>query len=321
MERDERYYENRNRNSYSDNNNDDRNSTRNLSNYSSRYSGRGNYYGMPDSNHEYRNVKSTEKSNFGNNTSGPVGGYGASSYRGNFDDRNSNDRKQSYRGEGDRDQNNYNYGSMSSSSYNNDRDLNERYRYGDPNPYMRNKRNRGGYEQNRGTGWDQNGFGSRNSSYATDNSGDDDRFRYRRQENSYSSGGQGRKYSDYGRDEGNFGYNHGEVNMHNDRDDHDHNRWQNNYDPDDSFGNRNVSRMDRNYQQNDRGSDRDNYATGMYSSNRAYLADQGRDRDDDIFDNTDNNYPSRSNSTNRRSGPDYSTDSPLSNYKRGEYRG
>lgn len=282
MERDNEDY---NRNSRSSNQ-QRRQDNEKFENYRDRYSGRGNYYGMRDEDAEYRNVRSTGSTNSG---SGPVGGYGASSHRGATGNRNN---------QGD-------------------------YHYGDPNPYMSNDRN-GGYDRTRGTGWRDNN--DRYSHYGSDRT--NDRERYSRQDNSYQYGdqGQGRRYSDFGRDEGrtynrntNRGYNAGTEDSYYDRSDFKHDRSDNDY-----RGGRNYNEWQEDNNKRDdfrysgriqnSGSDRDdNYATGLYASNRAYNSDNPSNSDGD-----------RSSSRQRRSGksgPDYSSRSSISDYGTGEYRG
>lgn len=144
--------------------------------YRDRYSNRhGNYYGMHDEHAAYRDVHSSNPDpNFGYRSGGPVGGYGASSHRGVTE-----------------------HG--------------EHYHYGDPNPYMGNRRNDREYERSRGTGWEERDvygtYGNpRSTSYSPGAS-------YSRQDNSYQYGGQGRRYEDFNTDEkmyrgrGDHGYN------------------------------------------------------------------------------------------------------------------
>ncbi|MFD2247181.1 hypothetical protein [Pontibacter ruber] len=312
MNRNEHYYDRENQNRSYDQNEGDYN----LSNYLSRYNAtQGNYYGMPDQEHVYRNVSSSQGSYYGSNTPGPVGGYGASSHRGAFEQQGN--RRQgaqqhqnqwentgySHRGEGDRDKDNYNSGSGSR----------DHYRYGDPNPYMSNQRN-GGYERTRGTGWREGGADYNNNE------------RYSRQENSYRNTGHGRRFDQYGTDE-NYNYAHGSQtgrrsieNSENlddryyDRGEHTRDRSQNDYGNyyGSNYDSRNRNREGRN----------DNYSTGSYSSNKAYLADHGQDRDEGLFDHTSDNYPSRSpRGYGRKSGPDWSADSPISSQGQSDLRG
>jgi len=291
MERDNRYNsrDHRNENSRS-NNQQSRQNDEQFDNFRDRYSRRGNYYGMKDEDAEYRNVRSTGNTNYG---SGPVAGYDASSYRGVTDSNNQNN-----------------------------------YHYGDPNRYMDNERN-GGYDRTRGTGWRDN-----NDRYSHYNSSrTNDREDYARQDNSYHYGdeGQGRRFSDFGRDEGrtynqstNRGYNMGTEDAYYDRGDFNHSRSDNDY----RGGNRNT---DRNYGQwhertnenddfrfsgrvQDSGSNRDdNYATGLYASNRSYNSDNAS--------NSDGERSSSRYKRSGRSGPDYSKSSSISDYGSGEIRG
>jgi hypothetical protein len=278
-----------------------------LSNYLTRYQSRGNYYGMPDEHSEYRDVRSQGR-NYGDSSWGPGGGYGASSWRGNYDQSDRHTQGQMHQNEwggsnqdssrsGDRD--NYNYGSGS-------RSQSEHYRYGDPNPYMDYQR-QGGYESTRGTGW------------RSESDVDHSNRRYSRQDNSYRQTGHGRRFDQYGQDE-NYNFSHGTSDgrrsidnpeslddRYYDRGDHSRSSADNDYGV--SYGT-NYDHRNRNREGRD-----DNYATASYSSNRAYLADHGQDRDEDMYDHTDDNYPSRSpKGYGQRSGPDYSASSPITNY-------
>jgi hypothetical protein len=186
------------------------------------------------------------------------------------------------------DRHNDNYNSGFGSNQGNRRSSSNSYHYGDPNPYMSNDRN-GGYERTRGTGW---------RSESDDRRGRD----YERQDNSYQYSGGGRRYDDFARDER---YRQGErmTDIHADRGEPRQRRSDNNYDNQDS------RRRDHD----------DNYATGSYSSNRAYLADHGQERDENMFDHTNNDYPRRSpRGYGMKSGPDWSARSPIgSNQHRG----
>lgn len=262
----------------------DRNRNRAFENYRDRYSNRhGNYYGMPDQNAEYRNVRSSKQdSNFGYRSGGPVGGYGASSHRG------ATERE-------------------------------DHYHYGDPNPYMGNRRNEqeGGYERSRGTGW---GTEDKYGTYGTDrgtsySSGSRDSDRYSRQDNSYRYSGQGRRYEDFNRDEDNKmhrgrserGYNMLGIDAYYDRGEHKERRSDNDYRGGDQnpYYDRNYESDDVRYRGEIRDSNRDdNYANGLYASNRSYVSD-----------NSD--YSQRSSRYRRpgeTSGPDYSADSGASSY-------
>ncbi|WP_266204539.1 hypothetical protein [Pontibacter kalidii] len=254
-------------------------------NYRDRYSNRhGNYYGMRDENAEYRNVRSANPDpNFGYRSGGPVGGYGASSYRGVTEQRGSD------------------------------------YHYGDPNPYMGNRRNEqsGGYERQRGTGWGaEDNYGTYGTARGTNysaGSGSHDSDRYRRQDNSYRSGGQGRRYEDFNRDEKMYrgrsdrGYNMLGIDAYYDRGEHRERRSDNDY-----RGGQQRNYYDRDYDSDDmryRGEisnsgQRDNYATGLYASNRSYVSDN-------------DDYSQRSSRYRRpgeTSGPDYRANSGASSY-------
>lgn len=297
MERDNQNYNrdyrnNSNRNNFRNDNNEQ------FENYRDRYSSSdgGNYYGMRDEDAEYRNVRSTGSNTYG---AGPVGGYGASSWRGAQD----NDQDQ--------------------------------YRYGDPNPYMENDRN-GGYERTRGTGWRDNN--DRYSDYRHQNSNDKGRDQgreggYSRGDNSYQYSGQGRRFSDFGRDEGrtynrdrNSGYNIGTDDSYYDRSEFKYDREDNNYRGGGRSRNTDYSRDNDRYLDNDdfrysgriqsADSDRDeNYATGLYASNRAYRSDNSQS------DSDGDRVSSRQNRSGR-SGPDYRASSSASDYSpQGQVRG
>ncbi|MDX5437112.1 MAG: hypothetical protein LPK03_07955, partial [Pontibacter sp.] len=216
---------------------------------------------------------------------GPVGGYGASSYRG-----------------------------ASGSE--------DHYHYGDPNPYMGNRRNEqsgGGYERTRGTGWgSEDKYGTYGTSRGTDySSGNTDSDRYGRQDNSYRYSGQGRRYEDFNRDENRdkmhrgrseHGYNMLGIDAYYDRGEHRERRSDNDYRRADQnhYYDRNYDSDDMRYRGEIRSSDRgrDNYATGLYASNRAYVSDN-----DDYSQRS-----SRYRRSDETSGPDYRAKSSASNY-------
>ncbi|ARS37680.1 hypothetical protein CA264_01775 [Pontibacter actiniarum] len=238
---------------------------------------------MRDEDAEYRNVRSTGSNvNYGG---GPVAGYDASSYRGASDS-------------------------------------NDHYHYGDPNPYMSNRRSGGGYRSSRGTGWeDHDNYGTTGTSRGTNYSaGSSDSDRYSRQDNSYRYSGQGRRYDDFNRDEDNKsyrgrsdrGYNMLGTDAYYDRGDQPRSRWENDYDRDnrrsmyegrsdrDDYSDRGeIRRTDRGNSGRD-----ENYATGLYANNRSYVSDN-------------NDYSERSSRYRRpgeTSGPDYGANSGISSY-------
>lgn len=290
MERDDQHYSSGNYGSGNSRNRDG-NAGRKLSNYKSRYESHGNYYGMPDTNHEYEDVRTTRGASFGNSSPGPM--QRSSS---NYDKYDSDQRGN--RNEGDR---SYNSGSSNSrQNSGSHQNRNDHYHYGDPNPYM------GGYEQTRGTGWERDSSGAyRGSSSSSDNS------RYARQNNSYQSGGSGRRYSDFGRDE-QHSYNPGGADFYNDRSDFNHSSSDNDYQ---GRGNRNRFYDDdsnhddyqRGEMRNSGGNRDDNYATGLYASNRSYVSDQD-------YSKHENRYNSNSKDRRHQSGPDYNADSAASGY-------
>ena len=300
MERDDQYYNRDYRNSNRNRNQDNRNNDEQFENYRDRYRSGGNYYGMRDEDAEYRNVRSTGSNTYG---SGPVAGYNASSYRGTQDNNNSNQ---------------------------------DQYRYGDPNPFMGNDRN-GGYERTRGTGWRDNNDRYTNNHTGNDNSsGVRDQGRdggYSRGDNSYQYSGGGKRYGDFGRDEGrtynqnrNSGYNAGNEDSYYDRSDFKYDSSDNNYRGGGRSRNSAYSRDNDRYLDNEdfrysgriqsSGSDRDdNYATGLYSSNRDYVSDQQSNSDGDRVSSRHNRYG--------KSGPDYGASSAASGYSEngGQVRG
>ncbi|TPE44204.1 hypothetical protein [Pontibacter mangrovi] len=249
-------------------------------NYRDRYSNRhGNYYGMQNENAAYQNVRSSNPDpNFGYRSGGPVGGYDASSYRGTTDSSR------------------------------------DHYHYGDPNPYMQNSRNRQneGYERTRGTGWGaEDNYGTYGSSRGTSYS----QGGYNRQDNSYRTGGEGRRYNEYNRDEdrkmyrgrSDHGYNMLGIDAYYDRGEQPQRREDNNYRGrnQSDYSNRHFDDEDMRYSGEIRNSDRrDNYASGLYASNRSYVSDH-----DDHSQRS-----SRYRRPGETSGPDYGYESRQSSY-------
>jgi hypothetical protein len=255
----------------------------NLSNYQSRYEGGGNYYGMPHQEHEYRNVSG--QGNTRGNRPGQSGGYGGSSRRGSQDqdDRRTQGRMHQNEWGGNAD---YNRGSQGQG-----RSQDDHYRYGDPNPYM-NYQRQGGYERERGTGWRSEGVDHANR-------------RYERQENSYRHTGHGRRFDQYGQDE-EYNYAHGRQD-----------------------GRRSIedseSLDDRYYDRGEhsRSSSENDYGR-QYGANYEHRNINRDSRDDHHESNRmarrtgsslDDDSPSRSpRGYGQRSGPDYSANSPITNY-------
>ncbi|GHA77929.1 hypothetical protein [Pontibacter akesuensis] len=280
-----------NRNSYGSRDNDRRqDSDRSFENYRDRYDNqRGNYYGLKDENYEYRNVRSTGSNAYG---SGPVGGYGASSYRGATNSNNQDDD----------------------------------YHYGDRNPYMNNRRNT---NDNSGSIWDSHDrYGTTGGNQTTNYSAGRSNSDYSRQDNSYQYGGQGRRYEDFNRDENKkmtkeSGYNMLGIDAYKDRGEHRRSASDNNYRRS-SDSNRfyeghynNDERTNRGTTRNSGSSD-DNYATGLYASNRAYNSDQ-RNNDSDDYDFSERS--SRYRKPGERSGPNYGASSGASDYGHDGTRG
>lgn len=269
MERDSRY-DNHNR----------RDRDRPFENYRDRYSSHGNYYGMQNSGHEYRNVRGTGNTDYG--SGGPVAGYGASSHRGAT-------------------------GSQGSGNH---------YHYGDPNPYMGNRRNDGGYEQSRGTGWRSERDGGRGGYAGND--------RYNRQDNSYRYSGQGRRYEDFARDEDRQettddryrSFNAGATDQYYDRgpiperrEDNDFGRFRSEspyYDG--SYDDSNF-RYGGEIRQSGRRNADDNYGTGLYASNRAYNSEHQNQAGSNDGEHSSSRYRRHG-----RSGPDYGADSSIRSY-------
>jgi hypothetical protein len=234
----------------------------NLSDHLSRYEDRGNYYGMPHQEHDYRHVSGR-----------------------NQDDRRTQGRMHQNEWGGNAD---YNRGSQGQ-----DRSQSDQYRYGDPNPYMNNQR-QGGYERERGTGWRR------------ESDEDHSNRRYERQENSYRHTGHGRRFDQYGRDE-EYNFAHGRQDgrrsiedseslddRYYDRGEHSRSSSDNDY----------GRQYGANYEHRNRNSEsRDDH----HESNRmARRSNSGHDNDDS---------PNRSpRGYGQRSGPDYSANSPITNY-------
>ncbi|WP_242916951.1 hypothetical protein [Pontibacter liquoris] len=291
MERDDRYYNSGN--NYEGDNRRQRhnNAGDKLSNYQTRYESHGNYYGMPNAQQTYQDVRAAHGPLHGNNTSGPVGGYGASSYRGASDQGNQGrweEQNRTHRNEGDRESRHYNYGSGHQSTSGH-RNRDNHYRYGDPNPYM------GGYEQTRGTGWDRDSSGAYRGSTSTN-----DNSRYARQDNSYQSSGQGRRYSDFGRDE-QRSYNPGNVDAYYDRSDFNRSSSDNDF------------RGYRPQQNRFYDSDARRHVELQQGEIRTTRSSQDEIRDQD-YTKHENRYRSGSEERRHRSGPNYNASSSASSY-------
>ncbi|MBB6612435.1 hypothetical protein H7F15_15415 [Pontibacter sp. Tf4] len=269
MERNEHYYE-RNYNQYEDGNRS-----------GERYSQRGNYYGMSGNDYGSGNVRMQQRSDFNEFSSGPSGGYGA----GNYNDIHRN-RDDHYR-YGDDNHFRRSHGYTGQSNYSN-----QDYR----SPEYRNRTNQYSAEDSY----------SRSQPYSSgyDIAGN---RQYARQENSYQNPGHGRRYSDYGRDE-RYNYSHELTDIHHDRGEVPSSS-ENDYNPGnkrDYYDHRADYRYSGSIESRNSSSDRDNYATGLYSSNRAYLADHPNESDGERYSSRERRHP--------RSGPDYSASSPISGY-------
>ncbi|GGG20582.1 hypothetical protein [Pontibacter amylolyticus] len=250
----------------------------NLSNYQTRYENRGNYYGRPDQGHEERSVSSQGRY-YGGSSSGSGGSYGDSS-RSQADRHTQGQMHQNEWGGGssysNRERGSYGSGRGSSQS--------DHYRYGDPNPYM-NYQRQGGYERDRDTDWRR------------ESDVDHANRRYERQENSYRQTGHGRRFDQYGTDE-RYNYAHGRqdgrrsIDNPENLDDRYYDRGEHSRSSSDNDYGSNYDHRN----QNRRGRD-DNYESGR-------LRDSGRD-----------SSPSRSpRGYGYPSGPDYSANSPITNY-------
>ncbi|PVY42845.1 hypothetical protein [Pontibacter virosus] len=255
----------------------------NLSNYQSRYESRGNYYGMPDQGYEYRDVSSQGR-NYGGSSSGSGGGYGASSWR-NQDDRHTQGQMHQNEWGSGSSYSNRERGSHGSGSGSTQTD---HYRYGDPNPYM-NYQRQGGYERDRDTDWRR------------ESDVDHANRRYARQENSYRQTGHGRRFDQYGKDE-RYNYAHGKQD-----------------------GRRSIedpeSLDDRYYDRGEHSrSSSDNDYGRHYGSNYDHRNQDRRGRDDHYESSRyrergHDDSPSRSpRGYGYPSGPDYSANSPITNY-------
>lgn len=259
------HYYDRNYNNQSDNY-----GSTNQDRYSERYGNRGNYYGMRDTDN-YRNVHMQQRADFNDFSNGPSGGYGA----GNYNDIH--------------------------------RNRDDHYRYGDDSHFMQSHGYTGQYDHSTNDYRGDDNY-SRSQPYSSNYDVAGNR-RYARQENSYRNTGHGRRYSDYGRDEG-YNYGHELTDIHHDRGDLDRDAEANNYRR--NYNPRNEWDFDDNredYRYSGRIEDsrprRDSYATGLYSSNRAYVSDHS--------DSDGDRYSSRERRSGR-SGPDYSAWSPIGGY-------
>ncbi|PKV63050.1 hypothetical protein [Pontibacter ramchanderi] len=250
----------------------------NLSNYQSRYQSRGNYYGMPDQDYEYRGV-SAQGRNYGGSSSGPGGGYGASSWRSGQGDRHT---------QGQMHQNEWGSGTSYSNRdyYGTGRSQSDHYRYGDPNPYM-NYQRQSSYD--------------RDTDWRRESDVDHANRRYARQENSYRHTGHGRRFDQYGQDE-RYNYAHGQqdgrrsIEDSENLDDRYYDRGEHSRSSSDNdYGRQYGSNYDHRNQ--DRWGRDDNYESRRYRE---------RGHDDS---------PSRSpRGYGYPSGPDYSANSPITNY-------
>ncbi|OKL39732.1 hypothetical protein [Pontibacter flavimaris] len=173
------------------------------------------------------------------------------------------------------------------------------YHYGDPNPYMGNRRNEqnGGYERHRGTGWGaEDNYGTYGAARGTNYSAGSGSDRYRRQDNSYQYGGQGRRYEDFNRDE----------KMYRGRSDHGYNML--GIDAYYDRGEQPERRSDNDF----RGSQQRNYYDSDFDNSDLHYSGEIRNTDPGRID-----YSQRSSRYRRpgeTSGPDYRTDSGASSY-------
>lgn len=289
MERNEQYnndqYNRRNRNS---------NQNEEMNNASGRYRSGGNYYGMSDAHEANHNVRHTKGDNYSQSAPGPVGGYGASSYRGT-------EQGQSY---SNRNSDNYNAGSGYYQGNSNHQGQHEHYRYGDPNAYMQGLRNtqsgrsgNSGYDYNEERGYGTTGQHYSGNYQSGNNSGNQSDNRYSRQDNSYQMDGEGRRYNEFARDE-QRSYNPGNIDMYQGRDDFNYSR------SDNDFG---SNRRDNGNQYFEGGFDNDDIRYG-----NAEIRDTNRSR---------NQNENQNRTSSRRSGPDYSADSPISGFGQSDLRG
>lgn len=184
-----------------------------------------------------------------------------------------------------RDQNDrHTQGQMHQNEWGSGRSQSDQYRYGDPNPYMNNQR-QGGYERDRDTDWRREG------------DVDHTNRRYERQENSYRQTGFGRRFDQYGKDE-RYNFAHGEQD-----------------------GRRSIEdpeNLDDRYY--DRGEHSRSSSDNDYRSNYDHRNQNRRGRDDNyesrhFRERGHDDSPSRSpRGYGHPSGPDYSANSPITNY-------
>ena len=151
MERNEHYYDQRNSQGNG-----------NEQQFRQRYSQHGNYYGMPNNDHEYRNVRMQQRHDFNDFSEGPSGGYGANNYNDVYRNRD------------------------------------DHYRYGD-DQHFRQSHGYTGQQNSHSTDYRNDDNYSRSQPYSSGYDVAGNR-RYARQANSYDNPGHGRRYGDYGRD-------------------------------------------------------------------------------------------------------------------------
>jgi hypothetical protein len=252
------------------------------------YSQRGNYYGIHDSNYGHGNVRMQQRPDFNDFSQGPVGGYGAGNYNDTYN-RTHRNRDDHYR-YGDDSHFKQSHGYSSGDTYRTNDYRSEEYRNRD----YRNRSNEG-QDYSSGLPYSSNYDVAGNRRYA-------------RQENSYQNPGHGRRYSEFGQDE-KRNYSHELTDIHHDRGripDSSENDYRGDIRPSNAYD-FDEDKEDFRYSGRivDAGSDRDTYASGLYSSNRAYVSDHS-ESDSDRFNTRSNR--------SRRSGPDYSKSSPITGY-------
>ncbi len=273
MERNEQYQNRMYNQSYSNRREESR-----PENYE-RYTDRGNYYGMPHHEDRYDNVSVRDGRDSGRFSPGPMGGYGANNYNKHY----------------------------SSNQDNVHRNRDNHYRYGDDN-HFRQSHGYSGQQDSQDRGFNKRDNYNYSPEYGSNYDVTGNRM-YARQENSYQSQGRGRRFEDHGKDE-RYNYGHELTDIHHDRGPLERDSSQNDYNP--QVRNRGFGEHDEDFRYSgeirstgNRNSNRDNYATGLYASNRSYVSDHS--------DSDGDRYSSRENRS-RRSGPDYSKSSPISGY-------
>lgn len=249
----------------------------NLSDYLSRYEDRGNYYGIPDRDREYRNVRSQGSTT--GSSQGPSVGSRGSSRSGDYSqgDRHTQGRMHQNEWGSNAD---YNRGRQSQG-----RSQDDHYRYGDPSPYMHSQRQR---NYGNSDDWRSEGVDHANR-------------RYDRQENSYRQTGHGRRFDQYGRDE-KYNYAHGPQD------------GRRSIENSESLDDRYIDRGEHSRSSSDNDYGR-HYGSQFDHRNRSRQGRDDDYESRRYHDRNQDQSPSRSpRGYGHPSGPDYSASSPITNY-------